>query len=99
MKFVNVRHLTRNLEEATAILPVTVTKFGQPIFKIVPISSEKPKESVNASNASIVGQACHIEGCYSNAEAVGRIWDKMEQDYKEVPMCKKHAVKSLKEII
>lgn len=39
MRYINVRQLQRDLEEATRELPVIVTKLGQPIFTIIPMGS------------------------------------------------------------
>jgi len=43
MEFTNVKLLLNNLDEATKSLPVTVTRFGRPIFEIWPIDSKKPE--------------------------------------------------------
>jgi hypothetical protein len=37
MKYINVRQLLSNFEESTSDLPAVVTRFGQPIFQILPI--------------------------------------------------------------
>ena len=40
MQFINVRQLLSNYEEATKNLPVTVTRYGRPIFKIFPLNPD-----------------------------------------------------------
>jgi hypothetical protein len=68
MNYINVRQLTRNVEESTKELPVTVTRFGKPVFKIVPIDGE------NISIPNNLGKAVNQKFCsfpFCNNEASG----------------------------
>lgn len=60
MKYINVRQLLNNYKESTSELPVTVTKSGIPIFKIISVEDSEPakKTSKNLANSSMA----HDEG-------------------------------------
>lgn len=46
MKYINVRQLTRSLDEAIKELPVTVTRNGVPIFRIEPLDYEPTYKTI-----------------------------------------------------
>ena len=40
MRFINIRDFLRNMKDEVEDLPVTVTKYGQPVFTVVPFDVE-----------------------------------------------------------
>jgi len=101
MRSINLKKFHQNLWTEIKDLPVAVTRYDSVIFKIMPPEKTRLDNTIKEDKTSLPEpeEICSADGCFSVADAVGRIWDEMEQDFVDVPMCKKHALKSLKEII
>jgi len=101
MEEVTLREFSINTYKYLKSFPLVVTKGGKKFIKITEIkdvATNSNVPSITDSNVATV-ERCSVDGCSSEADAFGRIWDELEQDFKEVPMCKKHALKSYKETI
>jgi len=96
MKYVNVRQMLSNYEKATESLPVTVTKYGQPIFEIRSIGDEIKDVAVPSQHSvNTIDDYCRVPNCGQPFVGMGTVFNEGEEI--EVPMCKKHLFKSLKE--
>jgi len=65
MKYVNVRQLLSNIGESTENLPVTVTRYGVPIFKIISVETE---EEEKISNKKSENPTCEFPFCFAEAK-------------------------------
>ena len=111
MKYINVRHLLHNLEEATSELPVIVTKNGIPAFTIISMGvgitpegkvADLRVEKIQGEIEEFVPEKavkCSYFACKETATATGKVWEEIKGEAVDAPMCKKHALKSLKEIL
>lgn len=47
--YINVRQLLRDVTEATKTLPVVVTRYGRPIFKIIAVDGKETEKPIPES--------------------------------------------------
>ena len=86
MQYINVRQLLSNFKEATSKLPVTITRYGKPLFTIVHIDSvgissehfTNPKE-----NIQIIKDALEPELPEKNSKKIPKDYQKHVEIQKE----------------
>lgn len=111
MLYINVRQLLNNLEESTSKLPVTVTKYGRPIFEIWAVGGNNSQEKARYTDVTqdvyndvnrvqteaVLDVKCEVPFCKNPAVGVGKMFDETSGDMRDIQLCASHLKRSLRE--